>query len=105
MKTDSMLRTSSLVACASWRWCDGHARQPAGLHQHEVEQAWREHPGGPELSIALEAHDEDGDPPRLAVNFSQDGEIVDGCVSMPFAQAESYAHAILAAIAQARAAA
>lgn len=103
MKTDAILRDVNRTVCTTWQWCDGHRKAPIGLHQHHLPGRWRDRNGGPEVGVALEVHDEDDQDPNLVISLSLDGEIVDVGVSLSLGHAESYALAVLAAVAKARA--
>lgn len=86
-------------------WCDQGRDCGDGYHQHSVAEA-RQYPGGPTVTVTLEGHDDDGPAlPSLAINYSRDGEVVDGCVTMPLARAREIAYSLLQAIARAEGAA
>lgn len=102
MKTEATSRGVKHDACTAWKWCDGHRRVPAGLHQHRIPGGWRSAPGDPQVVVAVEVHDEDDQTPQLVVSLSLDGEIADGVLGMPLDDAEAYALAILSAITAAR---
>jgi len=88
-------------SCGIWPWCELPDRHAGEIHQHQIGPAWREHPGGPELRVVLEAHDDDARP-HVAISYSSDGVIADGFVALPLAGAAAYASSILQAIGQAK---
>lgn len=82
-------------------WCDQGADCVDGFHQHAVAQA-RQYPGGPSVMLALEGHEDDGPAmPSLAISYSRDGEIADGCVTLSLARGRELAYSLLQAIARA----
>jgi hypothetical protein len=91
-----------VMSCVIWPWCDGHSTRDAGMHKHHVGSAWREHAEGPELHVTLELHEADDGDPRIAIGYSEDGTVLDGCVALPLAGAEAYALSILSTVAQAK---
>lgn len=93
------------TGCPSW--CTSPDAAVEHLHSRDLAETWgaTSRPyGESKLGLALEAEDGDGEScePRINVQFSADGVLVDGSAALRLSTAESYAYAILRLVAEGR---
>lgn len=87
-------------------WCDGHTAD-AEIHSRDLPGVWGAVDRGPVLGLALERADDHlgAGSPRISVQISHDGVLVDDELSLGLVVAEDYAVSILRLVAAGRAAA
>lgn len=91
--------------CAGPGWCDEHIDDPpsGALHRRSLGR-FRDSLGQRVLSLSLEQEDGTSGPgvPRISVEWSGDGSILDGSAELELSTAESYAYSILSLVAESR---
>lgn len=88
--TTSASRVITAHTCP--HWCDGH--DPAdNFHVHDLPRTWGDPDDGPVLSLALQREDTADGPglPRIDVQVSVDGILIDLSLRLGIAEARDYA--------------
>lgn len=96
--TATTISASSVLAASPPcpAWCDGH-EVGSEVHTRDLPGTWGDAAGGPVLGLALERVDTERGPgvPRIVVQVSHDGVVVDHAVALGTASAEDYAISFL----------
>ncbi len=91
MTATTSARVISTTACSSW--CDPPHPEGTSLHSRDLAGTWGSVIDGPVLGLALER--EGSKAPKINVQLSHDGIVMDDGLSLGLAAAEDYAVAIL----------